>query len=139
MVPKTLGWYPKWWCGHFLNLKNHENWSSYKVCQGVGVPLGYHFGYYLGTIRHFGYHWGTILGTIMSNFCVVKNRFFEIFHIYRYTLGTIGVPLWVPFGTQSVLINVESSKNRFFTTQKFNIILPKMIPQWHSKCIVVPK
>ena len=99
MVPKNSGWYPKWypkwWCGHFLNLKNHENWSSYKVCQGVGVPLGYHFGYYryLGTIRHFGYHWGTILGTIMSNFCVVKNRFFDI--------STFIDTLWVPNDTQS--------------------------------------
>ena len=117
MVPKNLGWYPKWypkwWCGHFLNLKNHENWSSYKVCQGVGVPLGYHFGYYLGTIRHFAYHWGTILGTIMSNFCVVKNRFFEIFHIYRYTLGTEWYPKWYPNGTQNFSIEkyeVSASK-----------------------------
>ena len=113
MVPKNSGcpkWYPKWWCGHFLNLKNHENWSSYKVCQGVGVPLGYHFGYYLGTIRHFGYHWGTILGTIMSNFCVVKNRFFEIFHIYRYTLGIERYPKWYPYGTQNLFVeNYEIS------------------------------
>ena len=63
------------------------------MCQGVGVPLGYHFGYYLGTIRHCGYHWGTILGTIMSNFCVVKNRFLK----FSTFIGT----LWVPNGTQS--------------------------------------
>ena len=57
--------------------------------QGIGVPLGY----YLGTLRHSGYHWGTILGTIMAKFCVVKNRFFEIFHII--------FSIWVPNGTQS--------------------------------------
>ena len=32
-------------------------------------------------------------GTIMSNMCVVKNRFFDIFHIYMLTLGTE----WYPF------------------------------------------
>ena len=121
MVPKNLGWYPKWWCGHFLNLKNHENWSSYKVCQGVGVPLGYHFGYYLGTIRHFGYHWGTILGTIMSNFCVVKNRFFEIFHIYR----------WVSNGTQSGTPMVP----KIFSLKSMKFQLSKIVSNVVVRCL----
>ena len=122
MVPKNSGWYPKWWCGHFLNLKNHENWSSYKVCQGVGIPLGY----YLGTIRHFGYHWGTILGTIMSNFCVVKNRFFEIFHIYRYTLGT---EWYQKCGTPMVpkIFSLKSMKSQLSKTVS-NVVLRCLDP-----------
>ena len=93
MVPKNSGWYPKWypkrWCGHFLNLKNHENWSSYKACQGVEIPLGY----YLGTLKHFGYHWVIILRQLYRFFVLKKIDFLK----FSTFIGT----LWVPNGTQS--------------------------------------
>ena len=62
-------------------------------------------------VKELGYHLGTILGTIWvpldilgttgvpfwvplhDFFCDVKNRFFGIFHIYRYTLGTEWYPM----------------------------------------------
>ena len=56
------------------------------------------------TIRHSGYHWDAFLCTIMSNFCVVRNRCFEIFNIDRYTLGTKWYPKWYPNGTQNFFI-----------------------------------
>ena len=31
------------------------------------------------------------------------------------------------------------SKNRFFGFQKFIIMVPKMVPQWYPKCLMVPK
>ena len=56
-------------------------------------------------VKELVYHLGTILGSIMSNFCVVKKRFFEIFHIYRYTLDTAEwYPKWYPNDTQNFFI-----------------------------------
>ena len=54
IVPKIVAKVVMW---PFFELKNDEKSSFEKMCQGVWVPLGYHFGYHSGTIRHFGYHW----------------------------------------------------------------------------------
>ena len=68
-------------------------------------------------------------------------------------LGTIGVPLWVPFGTQSVSINVENFKKSIFYNTKIRHnatqngtpvvpkmsngtqIVPKMVPKWYPNCL----
>ena len=97
MVPRNCRWYPKWWSkwllSHFLDPQNDENWSYNKMCQEVWVPLGYHPGYHLGTIRHSGYHWGTILGTMVAFLCAIKIEISSNFEIF--------VLFWVPNGTQS--------------------------------------
>ena len=58
-------------------------------------------------------------------------------------LGTIGVPLWVPFGTQSMPMNVENfKKNRFFCFKKFAIMVQNgtpMVPKVSNGTQVVPK
>ena len=48
-------------------------------------------------------------------------------------LGTIGVP----FGTQSTPINARFSKNIEFYKRKNAIMVPKMVPQWYPKCLMV--
>ena len=68
-------------------------------------------------------------------------------------LGTIGVPLWVPFGTQSVPINVENFKKSIFYNTKIRHngtqngtpvvpkmsngtqIVPKMVPKWYPNSL----
>ena len=68
-------------------------------------------------------------------------------------LGTIGVPLWVPFGTQSVSINVENFKKSIFYNTKVRHngtqngtpvvpkmsngtqIVPKMVPKWYPNSL----
>ena len=68
-------------------------------------------------------------------------------------LGTIGVPLWVPFGTQSVSINVENFKKSIFYNTKIRHngtqngtpvvpkmsngtqIVPKMVPKWYPNSL----
>ena len=45
------------------------------------------------------------------------------------------LPLGYHFGYRMWKI----SKNRFFTTQKFDIMVPKMVPQWYPKCLMVPQ
>ena len=56
-------------------------------------------------------------------------------------LGTIGVPLWVPFGTQSVPIDVENFKNWFFyntklrhnSTQNGTQVVPQLLDTLYKK------
>ena len=68
-------------------------------------------------------------------------------------LGTIGVPLWVPFGTQSVSINVENFKKSIFYNTKIRHngtqngtpvvpkmsngtqIVPKMVTKWYPNSL----
>ena len=44
------------------------------------------------------------LGTTVAIARDTKNRFFEIFQIYRYTLGTEWYPKWYSNGTQIFFI-----------------------------------
>ena len=49
---------------------------------------------------------------------VLESWDFIIFN--EQILGTIGVPLWVPFGTQSTLVNVENLKKSIFWFSKIH-------------------
>ena len=81
-LPKISRWYPKLWpkwsCGHFFDLKNDEKSSFEKMCQGVWVPLGYHF----------GYHYNEFLKT-------KKSIFWDFPHLQAY-FGCRMVPKVVP-------------------------------------------
>ena len=64
-------------------------------------------------------------------------------------LGTIGVPLWVPFGTQSTLVNVKNLKKSIFWfskihyngTQNGTPMVPKVsngtqtVPKWYPNSL----
>ena len=68
-------------------------------------------------------------------------------------LGTIGVPLWVPFGTQSTLVNVKNLKKSIFWFSKIHHngtqngtpmvpkvsngtqTVPKMVPKWYPNSL----
>ena len=58
-------------------------------------------------------------------------------------LGTIGVPLWVPFGTQSTLVNVENLKKSIFWFSKIHYNGTQngtpMVPKVSNGTQVVPK
>ena len=85
------------------------------------------------------------------NFLSLESWDFILFN--EKILGTIGVPLWVPFGTQSVSINVENFKKSIFYNTKIRHngtqngtpvvpkmsngtqIVPKMVPKWYPNSL----
>ena len=110
MVPKISRWYPKLWpkwsCGQFFDLKNDEKSSFEKMCQGVRVPIGYHFGYRLGTIRHFGYHFGYHYNEFLKT---KKSIFWDFPHLQAF-FGCRMVPKVVPEAPEGQKAMQKSSK-----------------------------
>ena len=156
-----LLWKWKWYYWLFWMIWKRFDWHSNRTVPRVVPKLWHHI-----THMHF---WNSI---ILKNRQIQFFHHFRIFHktsnkrkdgskhhtttfdtvleswdfilFNEKILGTIGVPFWVPFGTQSIPINVEISKKCIFYiakkpcngTQNSTPVVPKMSngtpTPWHA-------